>query len=111
QEIAEQGHDGEVTFDKAKFHIQADVFINMPSSFMWLGAEHRTNLKDTLEDADHDLLIKLRALGQISWATKVVETKDVRAAFGGSGNDFWRLYFSEITCPQRSSKGVHNARA
>jgi hypothetical protein len=60
-----------------------------------LGAEGRPDLVDPLEDADHRLLVELRALREVRRAPEVVQREDVRAALGRGGDDLGRLDLGE----------------
>src|ERR1051326_7157863 len=85
--IAQHLHDGEVVLDKTELGVQADIFTKVARGVVRLGPENRTDLKDPLEDADHDLLVKLRALRQVSGPPEVVELEDVGPALGSCRND------------------------
>ena len=54
---------------------------------MRLGPEHRADLVDPLEHADHRLLVELRRLGQVRRPAEVVEREHVRAALGRRRDD------------------------
>src|SRR5687768_6425792 len=64
--LCEQRHDGEVIFDKPKFNIQTDILVDVTCRGMLLCPEYGADFVNTLEDANHNLLVELRALGEIS---------------------------------------------
>jgi hypothetical protein len=99
-----------VVLDEAKLHVQADVLVDVADGVVRLGAEDRSHLEDALKDADHDLLVELRALRQEGRAAKVVELKDVGPALRGRGDDLGRLHFGEAAGVQRGPEAGHRRR-
>ena len=73
-----------------------------------LSTEDRGHLVDALEDADHDLLVELRALRQVGALAEVVDGKDVGPALGGGGNKLGRLDFGKAAPVQRLAEGRHH---
>lgn len=67
----------------------------MPRRVARLGAEHRPDLEDPLEDADHELLVELRRLRQITGPSEVVQFEHVRAGLGRRLDDLRRLDLDE----------------
>ncbi len=107
--VAQKGHDGKVVFDEAKLDIQADILVEVARGVMRLGAEDRANLEDALEDAYHDLLVKLRALRQVRRPPEVVEFEDGGSALGGGGDDLRRLYLGKTFGDECAAKTCHGA--
>src|SRR2546428_13814381 len=64
-------------------------------------AEDRADLVHALEDADHDLLVELRALRQERGATEVVDREHVRAALRRRRDDLRRLDLREAVRVER----------
>src|SRR5579884_1980133 len=85
----------------------------MPGGVVLLGPERVPHLEDALEDTDHDLLIELRALGQIGMAVEVLHSEDVGPALGGGADDFGRADLGEVLShkelPIGREQGRHNA--
>src|SRR6478609_10009482 len=52
----EQFHDGCVIDNEAHFGIERNIFVEMTGRVVRLGPEDGSNLKNTLQNADHDLL-------------------------------------------------------
>src|SRR5438045_2925212 len=101
-----------MVLDESKLSVQADILIDVTRGIVRLRAKDRTNLKDTLKDAHHVLLIKLRTLRQERWPPKVVQLEDVSPALSSprpppcSGPS--SASFSATTCtippPSRTTK-------
>src|SRR2546423_15716677 len=53
--ISQQSHYRGMVLDKAKFGVQADIFIDMARGVVRLGAVDPADLGDTVGDANHDL--------------------------------------------------------
>src|SRR5690606_41262306 len=104
------GHDRGGVGEEAKLHAQADILVDVAHSVVWFGAKDRPNFIDALKDADHDLLVKLGALGQVGGTAKVVNCKDVCAAFCGGCNQFGRLDLGEARGVEASAESGHDAR-
>src|SRR5579883_1097988 len=96
-----------MVFDKAKFRVQADVLVQVPRRIVWLGPEHGSDLKNALKNANHDLLIKLRALSQVGRSVKVVQFEHVRPALGGRCDDLGSLDLGKATGRERAAKTSH----
>src|SRR5688572_23962035 len=79
-----------------------------------LGAEYRRDLKDTLEDAHHDLLVELRALREVAGLPEVVQAETVSAALGRCGDDLGREDLGEAFRaqghPVRIDGGIHQPK-
>ena len=93
QDVAQEGHDGKVVFDKAKLYVQTDIFVDVTNGVVGFGAKDRADFKDALKDAYHHLLVELGALCEISRASEVVYSKDVGSAFSGGSDELWALNF------------------
>src|SRR5215472_10700825 len=98
--VAQERHDCKVVLNKSKLHIEADIFVDMSCCVVWLCAEYRTDLEDTLKDPYHDLFIELGTLCQVCIPSKVVKLEDIGPTFGCRCYDLWCLYLSEISCSQ-----------
>src|SRR5690606_28427416 len=83
----------------------------MADGVMRFGAKDWANFKDSFKDANHDLFVELWALRKIGAPPKVVHTKDVGSAFGGGGNQLWRLDFGEAALVEVAAKCSHDACA
>ena len=81
-DVAQAGDHLAVVLDEAELDVQADVLRQVPHRVVRLGAEHRPDLVDPLEDPDQHLLVELRALGEVRLAAEVVDLEDVGAALG-----------------------------
>ena len=81
--------------DEAQLGVQRDVLAEVPRRVVRLGAEHGSDLVHALEHADHDLLVELRALGEVGGPPEVVEGEDVGAALGGRRDDLRGLDLGE----------------
>src|SRR5262249_49355720 len=56
---------------------------------------YRSDLEDTFEDTDHDLLVKLRALREICRAAKVVDFEQLCTTFGAGRDNLRRVDLGE----------------
>ena len=92
---------------KPRLCVERDVLVEVAGGVVRLGAEHRADLEDALEDADHRLLVELRALRQVGGLAEVVEGEDVRAALGGRADDLRRLDLHEAESLQSSTETRH----
>src|SRR5687767_3919887 len=72
----------------------------MTARVVRLGAEGGPRLVDPLEDAHHDLLVQLWALGEERLAAEVVDGEDVRTALARCGDDLRRLDLDEAQSVQ-----------
>ena len=81
--------------DEAHLDVERDVLVEVARRVVRLGAEDRADLEDALEDADHDLLVELRALRQVGRPAEVVDGEDVGPALGGRGDELRRLDLDE----------------
>ena len=108
QHLAQEGHDREVVVDKAELDVEADVFVEVAGGVVRLGAKDRPDLKDALEDADHDLLVELGALRQVGLAAEVVDGEDVGPALGGGGDQLGRLDLGEALAVEAGAEGAHH---
>ena len=66
-----------------------------------LRPEDRCDLVDALEDTDHHLLVKLRALRQICLFAEIRQGEDISSALGSCRCDFWRMDFGEVMAVQK----------
>jgi hypothetical protein len=74
------------------------------------GPEHRTDFKDALEHADHDLFVELGALRQIGRAAEVVEREHVGAALGRCAHDLRGLNLDKVHRLEGSAKSGQRGR-
>lgn len=65
QHVAEHPQHVAVVLDEAELRVEGDVLRQVSHRVVRLRTEHRTDLVDPLEDADHLLLVELRALGEV----------------------------------------------
>ena len=90
-DMAQQGclqrHDILLTFDEAHLHIEGDILIEVAGGSMFLRAVGGRNLEDALIDADADLLVELRRLGEINLLAEIIHLEDVGTAFCTLGYD------------------------
>ena len=108
--LRQHRHDIQMVADEAHLQIEADVLVDVADGVVRLGAEDRADLVDALEDADHDLLVELRALRQIGLPLEVLHGEDVRAALGRRGDQLRGLDFGEPQAVQRRPVAGHDAR-
>jgi hypothetical protein len=94
---------------KAELRVERDVLGEVPRRVVRLGAEYRSHLVDTFEDADHRLLGELRALRQVSRPAEVVELEHVRAALGRRRDDLRRLDLDETEPVERGAVAGHRS--
>ena len=80
--VAQARHHLAVVLDEAELDVERDVLREVAHGVVRLGAEHRPDLVDALEDADQLLLVELRALGEVRRPAEVVDLEDVGAALG-----------------------------
>ena len=78
QHLAEHRHHVAVVVDEAELDVERAVLGEVAHGVVRLGAEHRPDLVDPLEDADQLLLVELRALGEVGRAAEVVDREDRR---------------------------------
>ena len=69
---------------------------------MRLGAEHRPDLVDPLEHADHHLLVELRALREVAGPAEVVDAEHVGAGLGRRRDDLRCLDLDEAGRVERA---------
>src|SRR5262245_34475482 len=62
QHAVERLQSVEVVADETLLDIQRDELVDMARSVVWLGPKCGADLEDTLEHADHDLLVELWTL-------------------------------------------------
>ncbi len=101
-------HHVKVAPDEPHFHIQADILVDVADGVVRLGAENRGDFEHTLEHADHDLLVELRALCQERALPEVVHRKHVRAALRGRGHQLGRLDLGETQAAERLPEPGHH---
>ena len=66
-----------------------------------LRPEDRCDLVDTLEDADHHLLVKLRALRQICLFAEIRQGEDISSALGSRCYELRCVDFGEVLSIQK----------
>ena len=66
-----------------------------------LRPEDRCDLIDTLEDADHHLLVKLRALRQICLFAEIRQGEDISSALGSRCYELRCVDFGEVLSIQK----------
>ena len=66
-----------------------------------LRPENRCDLVDTLEDADHHLLVKLRALRQICLFAEIRQGEDISSALGSRRYELRCVDFGEVLSIQK----------
>ena len=66
-----------------------------------LRPEDRCDLVDTLEDADHHLLVKLRALRQICLFAEIRQGEDISSALGSRRYELRCVDFGEVLSIQK----------
>ena len=66
-----------------------------------LRPEDRCDLVDTLEDADHHLLVKLRALRQICLFAEIRQREDISSALGSRRYELRCVDFGEVLSIQK----------
>ena len=71
-----------VVADEAELDVERAVLREVPNGVVRLGAEHRADLVDPLEDADQLLLVELRALGEVRRPPEPVDREHVRPRLG-----------------------------
>ncbi len=71
--------------------------------------ENGGNFVHALKHANHHLLIKLRALGEVGGSAEVVERKDVCPALRPAVDDFWGMDFREAVFKKEAPKPRANA--
>src|SRR5262245_8704233 len=87
--------------NKSHLDIEHGNFRDVAGRGAHFSAEGRCDFKHPLKDADHDLLVKLRALGQRGFLAEVIELKDFGAALGRSGHQLWRVNFYKVVFVQK----------
>ncbi len=80
QAMMQERHHGAMVRDKADLDIHTDILVQVAGRRVRLGAEDGRDLENTLEDADHDLLVELRALRETGTPVEIVHGEEVRAA-------------------------------
>ena len=66
--------------DIAHFKVHSGILVQMPCRIVLFRPENRPNLKHPFIYAHHHLLIKLRALGQVSLFPEIVQPENVSAS-------------------------------
>ena len=106
----QHGHDVAVALDEPELDVEAGVLVDVTRGVVRLGAEHRPDLVDPLEHADHDLLVELLALREIRDAIEVAHREHVGAAFGRGAHELGRLDLHEALAVERAPKPAHRRR-
>ena len=73
----------------------------MTRRVVFLRPEDRCDLVDTLEDADHHLLVKLRALRQICLFAEIRQREDISSALGSRRYELRCVDFGEVLSIQK----------
>ena len=73
----------------------------MTRRVVFLRPEDRCDLVDTLEDADHHLLVKLRALRQICLFAEIRQREDISSALGSCRYELRCVDFGEVLSIQK----------
>ena len=72
--------------------------------------ENRSCFKHPVENANHHLFVKLRALCQHRRMMKIVQTENVRSALCSAGSDLRRMDFRKVLAvqeiPERTGDGL-----
>jgi hypothetical protein len=95
-----------VVADEAELDVERAIFGEVPDSVVRLRSEHRPDLVDPLEDADHLLLVELRALGQVGRAPEVVDGEHVGARLGGRLDELRRGDLGEVQVVERRAEAT-----
>ena len=90
--------------DEAELDVERAVLREVPDRVVRLGPEHRADLVDPLEDADHLLLVELRALGEVRGPAEVVDGEDVGARLGGRLDELRRRDLGEAQVVERRAE-------
>ena len=108
--VGEHRHHRELVLDEADLGVQGDVLVDVTGGVVRLGAEDGADLEDALEDADHDLLVELRALGQVGGLAEVVEGEGGGAELGGRADDLRCLDLGEAELAEPAPEPGHRGR-
>ena len=73
----------------------------MTRRVVFLRPEDRCDLVDTLEDADHHLLVKLRALRQICLFAEIRQREDISSSLGSRRYELRCVDFGEVLSIQK----------
>ena len=96
--------------DEAELGVERGVLGEVPTRLVRLGAPDLPGLVDPLEDADHRLLVELRALCEERRPAEVVEPEDIRAALGRGADDLRRRDLREAERVERAAKAGDRSR-
>ena len=101
----------EVVVDEAELDVERHVLGEVADGVVRFGAEHRADLVDALEHADHHLLVELRALREVAGPAEVVDAEHVGAGLGGRRDDLRRLDLDEAGRVERGAHARERERA
>ena len=110
-DVAQHGHDAEVVVDEAELDVERHVLGEVAHGVVRFGAEHRTDLVDALEHADHHLLVELRALREVARPAEVVDAEHVGAGLGRRRDDLRGLDLDEARRVERRPHPRERERA
>ena len=105
--VGEHGHDRVLVLDEADLGVQRDVLVDVAGGVVRLGPEDGADLVDPLKDADHHLLVELRALGQVGGLAEVVEGEGGGPRLGGRADDLGGLDLCESEIVQAGAETGH----
>src|SRR3989339_366255 len=95
--------------DKTHLGIETDILGQMAGGNRGLGPVGMSDSKNPLKSIDHDLLVKLGALGQKSLTAKVVDGKHLRTALTSAGDNTRGLKLGKTMIGKILTKGGDNS--
>ena len=98
------------SLDEPELGVEGDVLRQVPDGVVRLGPEHRADLVDPLEDADHLLLVELRALREVRRPAEVVDLEDVGPGLGRRLHELGRLDLGEPGRVERVAEPAQRGR-
>ena len=105
--VGEHSHDGVLVLDESDLGVERDVLVDVTGGVVRLGPEDGAHLVDALKDADHHLLVELRALGQVGGLAEVVEGEGGGPRLGGRADDLRGLDLRESEIVQAGAEPGH----
>src|SRR6266542_6945237 len=82
----------------------------MPGRVVLLRPEDRPDLEHALVNADHELLVELRALREEGLLAEVLELEQVRASLGADGDDLGRPDLGEAVSAEEAAESRRERR-